>query len=355
MKSNKTWTVGVLIITLSLLLLVGVTTVFADPFFHYRKPIDGVSYILNDQRYQNNGIVRHFNYNALITGTSMTENFKTSELDELFGVNSIKVSYSGASYKEINDNLKVAFENNNDIKLVVRALDYGKILDTKDTMNYDVSGLAYLYDDILYNDVKYVLNKTVFFEGTLAVIGNSLKGVEPTTFDEYSNWNDEYVFGKESVMAGYIRPEKANTKQVLSDLDVSNIRENIGENVIAIAKENPDVEFYYFITPYSICYWDSINQTGQIERWLEAEKLVIELILEQENIHLFSFLDEYEMVCNLENYKDMAHYGEDINSQILQWMKIGEHQLTKDNYIEYCDANREFYLSYDYNTLFLND
>lgn len=75
--------------------------VIVDPFFHYHKPLPGLFYILNNERYQNNGILKHFDYDAIITGTSMTENFKTSEFDKLFNVNSIKIPFSGATFKEI--------------------------------------------------------------------------------------------------------------------------------------------------------------------------------------------------------------------------------------------------------------
>ena len=73
------------------------------------------SYILINgvvQRTQNNGIVRNFDYDGLITGTSITENFKSSEMDNIFGTSSIKVPYKGGSFKEVGDNISVALENN---------------------------------------------------------------------------------------------------------------------------------------------------------------------------------------------------------------------------------------------------
>lgn len=58
--------------------------------FHYHAPLKFLSYPLVNERYQNNGIVRHFDYDSVITGTSMTENFKTSEAQKLFGSDFIK-------------------------------------------------------------------------------------------------------------------------------------------------------------------------------------------------------------------------------------------------------------------------
>lgn len=47
-------------------LLLAVFWVF-DPFFHFHKPFSFVSYRLYDERYGNDGISRHFDYDAVIT------------------------------------------------------------------------------------------------------------------------------------------------------------------------------------------------------------------------------------------------------------------------------------------------
>ena len=62
-----------------ILFIIGAGTYMIDPLFHYHEPVEGLKYPINDERYQNDGIIKHFEYNAIITGSSMTENFKTSE------------------------------------------------------------------------------------------------------------------------------------------------------------------------------------------------------------------------------------------------------------------------------------
>lgn len=165
MKVNsKIWIAGFLMLSLGTLAYIGMQTVQVDPFFHYHAPYtDSYYYDLNNQRSQNDGICRYFEYDALITGTSMTENFKTSEMDEIFGTNSIKVPYQGSTYKEINDNLKKALSNNENLKIIVRGLDMLQFFSDSDTMRFDLGEYpTYLYDDNIFNDVKYVFNRDVF-------------------------------------------------------------------------------------------------------------------------------------------------------------------------------------------------
>ena len=120
----KVWLISWLVIVISALSVFGYWVYKIDPYFHYHKPdLDKYFYTLNNQRSQNDGIIKHFDYDAIITGTSMTENFRTSEADEIFGFHYIKVSFSGGTYKEINDNIEKALSINKNLKTVIRCLD----------------------------------------------------------------------------------------------------------------------------------------------------------------------------------------------------------------------------------------
>lgn len=342
-------------LALILIMLIGFAgiVIIIDPYYHYHQPIDGLGLTLNNERYQNYGIARNFEYDAIITGTSMTQNFKASEVDELFGTGSIKTSFSGARYKEVNDYLEFAINKNDDIELIIRGLDTSYILLDKDVSWYaGIEYPTYLYDDNLLNDVNYIFNKSVAISGVGSVFLNYFTGFTASTFDEYSNWMDGSVFGIDAILSEYERGEKVGESlDILTDEDKLIIYENIEQNVISLARDNPDITFYYFYTPYSIAWFDSLYITGEVEKNIEALEYVAELVLECDNIKLYSFFDEYEMICDLDNYRDTTHYHEDINSQILIWMYNEEHLLTSENYEEYFDKILDFYLNYDYDAI----
>lgn len=94
MKAKKWFLSCMSVLAGSILIMLLVFWIF-DPYFHYHKPFSFISYRLYDERYINDGISRHFDYDAIITGTSMAQNFKTSEVDALFGVESVKETFSG--------------------------------------------------------------------------------------------------------------------------------------------------------------------------------------------------------------------------------------------------------------------
>lgn len=348
MKSDK-WNKLVLGIWLGVLVIIAGITAYIDPFLHYHTPTDGLEYPLQYERYQNDGITKHFEYNALITGTSMTENFKASEFDELWNTKTVKIPYSGASYREINEAIVRALEYNNDIKYVVRSVDSNLLIMPADKMNYQ-NYPDYLYDDNIFNDVNYLLNKEVLPK-TLAVVNYTRAGNRTPDFDEYGNWNLYKEFGRDAVFRGLAPLPTFEEEHKLSKEDYRNIRENVQQNVVQVALDNPQVEFYVFFPPYSMCWWDSMVQTKQLNAQLEAEKIAVEEMLAAGNIKIFAFGDNINLLGNLDNYADALHYGEWVNSDILHWMHEGEYQLTKDNYEDYFIKIKNLYEQYDYSQL----
>lgn len=352
-KTSVKWLVAFLISFLVILGLLGGMVAFIDPYFHYHAPLTFVRYELKQERYQNNGIVKHFEYDAIITGSSMTQCFKTSELDELFGTNAVKVPYSGGSYKEVNDNLVIATKYNPDIKMIVRGLDPNRFFNDKDDMNYD-NCPEYLYDDFVWNDAAYLFNKEVLLTAVQNLHGYLATGQNELSFDIYSNWSDYATYGIDEIMANYDRNSMEIVKEQaqITEEEYARMEANIEQNIVSLVRENPDIEFYIYFTPYSIYCYDWWKRQGLLEKHLLAERYFIEEMLPYENLHVFSFLTEYDTVCNPDNYKDMAHHGGMVSSLILQWMKEGKHEMTYENYEAHCQEVWDFYTNFDYDGLF---
>lgn len=348
--NNKTWSICLLSLWLVLLVCAAAFTGIIDPFFHYHAPLDTLEYPIRNQRYQNDGIVRHFSYDALITGTSMTENFKTSEFDALFDCETVKVCYSGGTYEEITANLQKALERNPGIRYVVYGIEEWFLYAGRDLILADGEYPTYLYDDIGYNDVKYLLNKEVLCSNTIDVLDYTRKGKMTTTFDEYSSW--EYPSGRDVLLAGYSRPEMDDTPSVFSPEQADILRSNLETNLLALARQYPDTRFLLFFPPYSILNWDAHQREGILDMHIDAMTLASEILTQADNIHLFSFYTDYETCTNFDNYRDIVHYHSGINSLLLQRMHRDEYRLTRENYQQHWEEVRQFYSTYDYESIF---
>ena len=345
------WVLATLALTLLLLCLFAVPTAYIDPLFHYHAPLEQYQYPITNERYQNDGITRHFTYDGIITGTSVTENFKTSEADRLFGATFIKVPYAGGRHKEVNDNLRRAYASGHEIRYIIRGLDSELMIVDKDAYKEYYDYPDYLYNDIPFDDVHYLFNKTIFFDYTLRVLDYTRQGNRTTTFDEYANWSDAFTYGAKTVLAPYLFAEEEPPVSPLTAEDRRMIEENLQQNVIALAREHPETTFYLFFSPFSIVDWGRQYNLGRVGRQLDAEQVAIELLLQVPNIRLYSFNNNFDLICDLDNYKDYEHYGEWINSWILEQLCRDEYRLTRDNYRAYLDEIRAFYTSFDYASL----
>lgn len=93
---GKTYIVTTLSIFFVVLILVGSFTVVIDPLFQYHKPWFGMKPVIESQRYHNAGIAKQFDFDNVIIGNSMSENFVPNDVSEMFGGKTVKLAAAGS-------------------------------------------------------------------------------------------------------------------------------------------------------------------------------------------------------------------------------------------------------------------
>lgn len=232
----------------------------------------------------------------------------------------------------------------------------GRFFDNKDNMRFEEWQYPlYLYNDNPLDDTKYVFNKDIL--GRCYSIYNDWKKGIPggvTSFDEY--WNNGRLsvgsFGSSSVLNGRDAYEDPVTTYTITNELEDQIKDNINTNIIELVNQYPNVMFDIYFSPYSAAWWGNMYQDGVLDKQIEAEKLIINLLLDAPNVSVYSFNTNYDMITDLNNYKDIIHYGEWINTDILNWISEGDGRLSYDNYEDYLRNEYEFYSNFDYNSLF---
>lgn len=349
-KEAGKWFIKCILTLAAAMLFLALFVAVIDPYFHYHKPCSFLSYRLSEERYINDGISRHFEYDAIITGTSMSQNFKPSEMDAYFHTHSVKEPFPGAGYKELAENLDRALARNRNIDTVLWTLDYNGLLRDGDWQQYE-SYPTYLYDDNPFNDTSYLFNKSIFYHGVLPDLAMTLKKEPSTTMDEYSSWEREC--GLAQILSSYDRNHvNLNVTTSFGEEEVQLVTDTITSNVLRIVNKYPDTTFYIFYPPYSICYWDALHIKGTLSRQQKAEQTATELLLECPNVKLYNFFDQYEIICNPDYYCDDAHYCGEINSLILKWISEDTGLVTKENYLDKLRAQETFFSEYDYDSIY---
>ena len=327
--------------------LMGVVAVI-DPFFHYHAPLKGLYYDIGNQRYQNRGMAEHFDYDSIITGTSLTENFKTSEFDEFFNTDSIRVSFSGATFYETEQLLEEAYKTHDNIRYVMRSLDVNHLVEEDDILREDLGTYPYyLYNDTILDDLPYLCNEDVLFGYCVPMLMDFLKGKEGglRTFDEYTynslpaTW--EY---SDAPLIWNGTDEKA-----FGDEDEKLLNDNVGNNIVKLANGHPETTFIYYIPPYNEFWWRGHVTDNTFDYTCTSIEKTMEMLLECDNIKLYCYANRFDITTNLDdNYVDSYHYVKDINSEILKWIANEEDRVTMDNYHDYVKEMHDFYGNYKY-------
>lgn len=91
---------------------------------------------------------------------------------------------------------------------------------------------------------------------------------------------------------------------------------------------------------------------GMINYYFEAELIATEMLLQCPNVRLYNFHDKYDIITNLDNYRDKEHYASHVNSMILEWIAAGDGLVTQENYRARYEQERAYYSKYNYEQLF---
>ncbi len=335
MNSEQKFLKSFFIRTLFLLLaVIGIVALF-DPFYQYHKPLPGLKAVLTDKEYQCVGTLRNFDYDALIVGSSVCENYNNHWFDQGFDCKTVKAIRSYGATADLKVLLDIACEEH-DLTYVFYNIDPSS-LSAGDEPTYVSTGCPmYLYDKNHFNDYPYALNKDVLMEKLPYMLAFSFIG-DYDEGDSY-NWAQWKYFGADLATGMYER------KPDISEMQPETVNEEALQKNIALltsmVEAHPDTTFKFFFSPYSMLWWDNAYRTGERDAVIYNEKQAVKALLAYDNVEIYYYQDAEEIITNLNHYMDMIHFSKDINYWIYDKLAKGEDRLTTDNYEERLEGMR---------------
>ena len=337
---------------------------FADPFFQYHAPMGEIPIVLEKAVYQTAGAARNLEYDSAIVGTSMTENIHTAWLNEGLGWNTMKLCYAGARSDDLKAVLSQVEQKEGALKNIL--IDINDYQLTSPAWTAYTKRPEYLYDTYLLNDYEYLFNYDAFLMSMKRCM-DGLGGVEDNVDYAYT-WEEASLFGSEiakntckDVRENYIRerleemsPESiyevsgSTTEQLEEKLKVC--EENLA-NILPFIERNPHTQVYIIVPPYSMLYWERNVLAGELEDKLSIYAHAIEKFLQYDNVRVFYFQYEPEIISNLEIYRDEAHHNPEINRYIVDCIISGKQEVTLDNYGQRIREMYDYAKDYPYETM----
>ena len=266
---RKRWALFVLAALLAGLAACAALTYAVDPFEQYRE--SAILPLYDQESYNNPGIAKNYDYDAVILGTSMVEMSNPSVIDACFGVKSIKLPMRGSHTAQMGWQLSHVFaakeKRGETLKLAILAVDAYSLMGPVDD---DEEIIEYLWNDNPLDDVSYLLNRDVL----LVKIPKMLKNIGKSTAgkrDDMYKWTD-VTFSAQSVFdTTPVSPQKEMTNP---EYRIERSTGNITEHILRHVQAHPETTFLIYMPPYSVGYWYLMTRGGLSEQQFRSRARV---------------------------------------------------------------------------------
>lgn len=328
--NRKQWTRLALTLLFSALLLIVGAVVLIDPFEVYHQATAFTPPIANGtQIYSNAGIAKNYDYDSIIIGSSMTENFRPSQLDSLLGGRFVKLCVNAGTPFNHRQMMDMAF-GSHDVRRVLYGLDIEALTYFYTQPKCEMPD--YLYDDNLFNDVQYWFNQSVlarYIPACLRTLGSHDESQRDTMY----TWGDPdvYAYGPQAALAGITfsgtpvaQKDAREQTPVLSQAS----KLNVEHNLLPIIQAHPDTEFLFFFPPYSLARWYEFYAGGMLHYHLNQKEALTGILLGYDNVQVYDFQACTDIITNLDLYIDAGHYGPEINDAMIEAISRGECRVT---------------------------
>ena len=320
---RKRWVLFVLAALLAGLAACAALTYAVDPFEQYRE--SAILPLYDQESYNNPGIAKNYDYDAVILGTSMVEMSNPSVIDACFGVKSIKLPMRGSHTAQMGWQLSHVFaakeKRGETLKLAILAVDAYSLMGPVDD---DEEIIEYLWNDNPLDDVSYLLNRDVL----LVKIPKMLKNIGKSTAgkrDDMYKWTD-VTFSAQSVFdTTPVSPQKEMTD---SEYRIERSTGNITEHILRHVQAHPETTFLIYMPPYSVGYWYLMTRGGLSEQQFRSRARVCELLLEYPNVQIYDFSSRVEWITDLDEYFDYSHHSSAVSDAVMRAMAAGENRVT---------------------------
>jgi hypothetical protein len=314
-------------------LLVGLVNWRVDPLQFYRRAAYAPVFSEN-QRYQNPGLARSYDYETVVIGTSHAENLLPGDIEARLGERAVKLAISGSSAREQAMVLTTALATGK-VRHVIWALD--KVAFAKPPG--DVSSREGPFPHHLYTEGPRTVALYLLSTDTLRLSLEALAGVGHGELETLNAWHAQYEFGPLMVMEDWERRgrvlDRFNRQHVGPHPSRELIRQRSARvNLLGPIRRNPEVRFDLFFPPYSILAFMADLRTSERafeerQRW---KAFVVEATADWPNVRVFDFQGAAEINRDLQNYKDLEHYSLRINRWILDALSTGRFQVDPSTY-----------------------
>lgn len=330
MKAKK-WLVRLFASIISILLVMALTVFIYDPYCYYRIPDNRL--IVNNYRFLNAGIAKNADYNTVILGSSMTQNFNMDSFRTKLGMDPVKLSVGAMSIEgmELTYGLvdRVGKAEN-----VFVCIDLPSLNKDKDDLE---TYATYLYNDTAFDDYKYLFGYETWMRLLPLNIAFNLAdavGIKLPSFyackniDDIGQWHSDATYDGEKIKENYMNNYTGVSAQ--NTVGVQTRMTKNADKILSIVCSDDTKNVILFFPPYSALYWaDSMNQ-GLFEEYMMVKEYIVNQAEKMPHVAVYDF-QPMDIISDLDNYKDITHYSAYINEEMVDCFSEKRYLVDSEN------------------------
>jgi hypothetical protein len=304
-------------------------TRYVDPWQFFGRAAYATDMNRENARFWLPGVAKHFDYDSVLVGTSLTINSSVAVLDRSFGARFVKLSMNGSRLPEQEAIVRVALRSHPATRRVLWGLDQYVFHVPADFAIQETEFPRYLYRGFSPAVIEnYLLSwdavKQSFaawrqgqptnlpdFEQT--TVGEGIeKGGCITLRAKYQAYRTRLE--QERKTMDYNRASAGLTEQayfeLLIDINTKRIETNIAAYIEPLVAAYPATAFYLFYPPYSFAEDYAHAQLSPVtlayKRLLRSK--IAALAARHPNVKIFDFQNDVAQRRNIDGYWDLLHY-----------------------------------------------
>ena len=294
-----------------------------DPFQVLRRSSGSPNFYAVEQ-FQIPGIARHYPYDAVVTGTSTSNNFRPADLAAAFGWNAVNFAIAGSTIGEQHAALDVALATGK-----ARNIFWGL-----DPFAFRIDGAPafpyYLYREPGWRTAPYFVSLGALMHGvaTIALAEGSRTSLAQWT--ETRAWDGQYSYGRAQVLGVW-----ANRRRLASTARpaAAALADRLVADQVSLVRANPSVQFRLVLLPYSILYQklQLEDHPGQFEANCRLDAAIVDGVRELPNARVYNFRDAEDITFDLDAFKDLLHFSGDVSRKIVRDVAADRRRVSVDS------------------------
>ena len=289
-----------------------------DPLQYYRLAKLYPPAWSDNQRYQNPALARQAEYDTIVLGNSLSENFLASHTQQRLGGRVVNLAIAGSTIREQSMVLELALERGT-LRRVIWVIDPNAFTRHDNVVEDFVPFPWHLYRQGFSAASEYLLSSS-----TLMSSVSALRATDIRKLDGLNAWHDRFTYGPDAVWQDWDSQQSRWTPELKSIWmkyapTWEQIPALVESRLIAHIRANPGVRFDLIFPPMTLLGYAASpfsHDENLAQRLLLAE-YIDQAVVPLANASVWDFRGESNSREDFGHFKDLSHYDLSVNDAML--------------------------------------